>query len=91
VILTLTGNAGDQAAYSTMVGFPPVTFVAVQLGLLAVASTDGSTWLLPAYTFTTADGQDQRVLAVDEASFRRPPTAPTVQVTTLPPTTAGTP
>jgi hypothetical protein len=83
VILTLTGNPGDAAASTTMVGAAPVTLVGVQLSLLAVASNDGSSWLLPAYTFTTAEGQDQRVLAVDEASFRRPPTAPTVQLTTV--------
>jgi hypothetical protein len=91
VVLTLTGNAGDEAAYTTMVGSAPVTFVGVQLGLLAVASTDGSTWLLPAYTFTTADGQDQRVLAIDEASFRRPSTVPTVPSTAVPSTTIGNP
>jgi hypothetical protein len=91
VVLTLTGTPADEAAYTTIAGSAAVTFVGVQLGLLAVASNDGSTWLLPAYDFATADGQHQRVVAVEEASFMRPPTAPTVPSTTVPPIAVGNP
>jgi hypothetical protein len=59
-----------------------VHLTAVRLGLTSVWADDGTVWMLPAYVFSSADGGEYTVVAVQE-SFLDIPTA-----TTVPPVTA---
>jgi len=50
-----------------------VTLTGVEEDLTMVWATDGTVWLLPAYTFTTDDGGRYTVVAVDEAFLTTDP------------------
>jgi hypothetical protein len=63
----------------------------VKASLTMVWAQDGAVWLLPAYTFTSTDGSEYTVVAVDEQYLDMP--AATVDTTVPPPatTTLGEP
>jgi hypothetical protein len=60
----------DPAAGCVDTSLPPETvdvhLSGVQLGLTMVWDVDGTVWLVPAYTFSAADGGEFTVIAVDE-------------------------
>ena len=62
--------ACDPAAGCIDTSLPPETVTVhlsgVQLGLTMVWDVDGTVWLVPAYTFSAADGGEFTVIAVDE-------------------------
>jgi hypothetical protein len=80
----------DPAADCTIEA-PPVEPITVHLSsmrmdLTMVWDADGSIWLLPAYTFTSADGGEYTVVAVDDSLLDLPDPAPvdTTPVDTTP-------
>ena len=58
----------------------------MRMDLTMVWDADGSIWLLPAYTFTSADGGEYTVVAVDDSLLDLPDPAPvdTTPVDTTP-------
>lgn len=69
-----------------------VTLTDVELGLTMVWDADGVVWLLPAYTFSDADGGQYSVIAIDDSFISLPEELPmpepmpveTLPVETLP-------
>lgn len=63
-----------------------ITLNAMRLDLTMVWGEDGTVWLLPAYTFTSTDGGEYTIVAVDESLLDLPEPAPvdTVPVDTNP-------
>ncbi len=59
-----------------------VTLNSVKADLTMVWAADGTIWLLPAYTFGTADGGQYTVIAVDDAYIQQ--AAPDVATTEVP-------
>jgi hypothetical protein len=85
-----TGNTGivPTPVPCTIPTPAPVTvhLSAVRLSSTMVWAQDGTVWLLPAYTFTSTDGGEYTVVAVDEQYLDMPST--TVDTTVPPATTA---
>lgn len=63
----------------------PITvhLTAATLGLTMVWAQDGTIWLLPAYTFTDADGGQYTVVAVDDAFVDLPDPTDTMPIDTM--------
>jgi hypothetical protein len=53
-----------------------VTLTDVELGLTMVWDADGVVWLLPAYTFSDADGGQYSVIAIDDSFISLPEELP---------------
>ena len=72
-----------------------IHFSTVRLGMTTIYDVDGTVWLLPAFVFGNANGEEYTVIAVDGAYLDMPetvvPTPDTVPVDTTPPsdTTPG--
>lgn len=64
-----------------------VQLTGVRLDVTMVWADDGTVWLLPAYTFTSADGGEYTVIAVDDQYIAQPEPTP-VDTTTPGDTTA---
>ncbi len=64
----------------------PITvhLTGVTLGLTMVWAQDGTIWLLPAYTFSGADGGQYTVVAVDDAFVDLPDPIETMPIETVP-------
>jgi hypothetical protein len=78
-----SGLATDCAPIST----EPVTVTmnTVKLDLTMVWDADNTVWLLPAYTFGSADGGTYTVMAVDDSFIKQPtPDVPVGEPTPLP-------
>jgi hypothetical protein len=69
----------------------PITvhLTGVRLDITTVWADDGTVWLLPAYTFTSADGGEYTVIAVDDQYIAQP--EPTPVDTTVPGTDVTVP
>jgi hypothetical protein len=89
-----TGSSPAPAAIADPCTIPapqPVTvhLTGVKLTSTMVWAQDGTVWLLPAYTFTSSDGGEYTVVAVDEQYLDMP--SATVDTTVPPVTTVGEP
>ena len=72
----------------------PITIhlTGVRADVTMVWADDGTVWLLPAYTFTSADGGEYTVIAVDDQYIAQPDPAPVDTVSTdVPGTDVTTP
>lgn len=87
----ITAPVCDPAADCVIEPMPmeeiTVTLTSVRLDLTMVWDEDGTVWLLPAYTYTSTDGGEYSVIAVDESLLDLPEPAPvdTVPVETTVP------
>lgn len=85
----ITAPVCDPAADCVIEPMPmediTITFTSVRLDLTMVWDEDGTVWLLPAYTYTSTDGGEYSVIAVDESLLDLPEPAPveTVPVETI--------
>ena len=91
-----TGTSTTPSPIAVPCTIPAPAPVTVHLNAVKLASTmvwaeDGTVWMLPAYTFTSADGAEYTVVAVDEQYLDMSPT--TVDTTVVGPgtTTDGVP
>lgn len=87
----ITAPVCDPAADCVVEPMPmeeiTVTLTSVRLDLTMVWDEDGTVWLLPAYTYTSTDGGEYSVIAVDESLLDLPEPTPvdTVPVDTVAP------
>jgi hypothetical protein len=61
-----------------------ITFTSVKLDATMVWAADGTVWVLPAYTFSAADGGTYTVIAVDDSFIQLPEPAPVPEPLPLP-------
>lgn len=93
----ITAPVCDPAADCVIEPMPvediTVTLTSVRLDLTMVWDEDGTVWLLPAYTYTSTDGGEYTIIAVDESLLDLPEPAPveTVPVETVAPETTVVP
>lgn len=87
----ITAPVCDPAADCVIEPMPmeeiTITFTSVRLDLTMVWDEDGTVWLLPAYTYTSTDGGEYTIIAVDESLLALPEPTPvdTVPVETTVP------
>ena len=72
-----TAPSCDPAADCVVDEMPPpeeitVTITGATMGLTQIWDADGTVWLLPMYVFTTADGGEWSVIAVDDSFIELP-------------------
>ena len=79
----------DPATDCVIEEMPPpeditITFTDVRLGLTQIWDADGAVWMLPAYVFTSNDGGEWTVIAVDDSFIEMPPMPEPLPVEPMP-------